>query len=154
MPKGMLFTLLLLAAPLVSGEASAAPTVPNSKCRECHDVEAKLRKSAHAAVACTSCHVKHEEYPHPENQPKPSCANCHSSEVQNFWQSVHAAELKKGNTAAPNCDTCHGAAHELTSTKTVEWKKAPPETCGMGHDKEATEYRTRVPGKAVERGVA
>jgi cytochrome b subunit of formate dehydrogenase/protein-arginine kinase activator protein McsA len=104
-------------------------------------------------VACTSCHVKHEEYPHPENLPKPSCANCHPSEVQNFWQSVHGGEIKNGNAAAPNCDTCHGVAHEVTSTKTEDWKKASPDTCAMCHDKEAAEYKTSVHGKAVERGV-
>ena len=99
MSKGTLFSLVLLAAPLFGAAAVAAPTAPNSKCAECHDVQAKLSKSAHAAVACTSCHVRHEDYPHPENQPKPACANCHLGEVQNFWQSVHGAELKKGNSA-------------------------------------------------------
>jgi cytochrome b subunit of formate dehydrogenase len=151
--KGTLFSLLLLAAPLLAAAAVAAPTAPNSKCAECHDVQAKLSKSAHAAVACTSCHVRHEDYPHPENQPKPACANCHLGEVQNFWQSVHGAELKKGNSAAPNCDTCHGAAHEVVSTQTVEWKKGTPELFGMCHDKEAAEYRTSVHGRAVERGI-
>ncbi|MGO9239462.1 MAG: cytochrome c3 family protein [Bryobacteraceae bacterium] len=153
MSKGILFSLILLAAPVVRCEGVPAPTLPNSKCAECHDVGAKLKKSAHADVACTSCHVKHEDYPHPANIAKPSCANCHSPEVQSFWQSVHAAELKKGNTAAPDCDTCHGAAHELVSTKTEEWKKGTPDVCGMCHDKEAAEYRTSVHGKAVERGV-
>lgn len=151
--KGILFSLILLATPVVRCEGVPAPTLPNSKCAECHDVEAKLKKSAHAEVACTSCHVKHEDYPHPANIAKPSCANCHPSEVQNFWQSVHGAELKKGNTAAPDCDTCHGAAHELVSTKTEAWQKGTPETCGMCHDKEAAEYKTSVHGKAVERGV-
>jgi cytochrome b subunit of formate dehydrogenase/protein-arginine kinase activator protein McsA len=145
--------LLLLPVPFASGQSAPVATVPNSKCAECHDVEVKLKKSAHAAVACTSCHVKHEEYPHPENLPKPSCANCHPSEVQNFWQSVHGGEIKNGNAAAPNCDTCHGVAHEVISTKTEEWKKASPDTCGMCHDKELAEYKTSVHGKAVERGV-
>jgi hypothetical protein len=97
-PKLHPFTPLLglFLAAFVSAQSAPVATAPNSKCAECHDVEAKLHKSAHAAVACTSCHVKHEEYPHPENLPKPSCANCHSSEVQNFWQSVHGGEIKKG----------------------------------------------------------
>ena len=135
------------------GTATSTATVPNSKCAECHDIEVKLQKSAHAAVACTSCHVKHEEYPHPANVPKPACVNCHQTEVQNFSQSVHGTEIRKGNEAAPNCDTCHGAAHEVVSTKTETWKKATPEMCGMCHDKEAAEYNTSVHGKAVARGV-
>jgi cytochrome b subunit of formate dehydrogenase len=127
--------------------------LPNSKCAECHDVETKLAKSAHGAVACTSCHVRHEDYPHPENQPKPACVNCHAAEVEKYEQSVHAAEIRKGNGAAPNCDTCHGAAHEVVSTQTFEWKKATPDTCGMCHDKQAAEYRASVHGAAVERGI-
>ncbi|MDR3719270.1 MAG: cytochrome b/b6 domain-containing protein [Bryobacteraceae bacterium] len=152
-PRFALFLLILSLVPLAWGQSPPAATVPNSKCAECHDVEAKLHKSAHAAVACTSCHVKHEEYPHPENQPKPACANCHSAEVQNFSQSVHGAEVSKGNAAAPNCDTCHGVAHEVVSTKTAEWKKASPDLCAMCHDKEATEYQASVHGMAVARGV-
>ena len=146
------FLLALFLIVMARGQTAPAATVPNSKCAECHDVEVKLQKSAHSALACTSCHVKHEEYPHPENLPKPSCANCHSTEVQNFWQSVHGGEIKNGNAAAPNCDTCHGTTHEVVSTKTVEWKKATPDTCGMCHDREATEYKTSVHGAAVARG--
>jgi len=151
LPQILFLTPFLIA--LAWGQSPPAATAPNAKCAECHDVEAKLRKSAHAAVACTSCHVKHEEYPHPANQPKPSCANCHAAEVQNFWQSVHGNEIKNGNAAAPNCDTCHGVAHEVVSTKTAEWKKASPDLCAMCHDKEAAEYKTSVHGTAVERGV-
>jgi hypothetical protein len=135
--------------------AQSAPpaTAPNAKCAECHDVEAKLAKSAHANVACSSCHLKHDDYPHPDNQPKPQCATCHAAEAQNYAQSVHGLEVRRGNSMAPGCDTCHGAAHELVATHTFEWKKATPDTCGMCHDKEAAEYRTSVHGKAIERGV-
>ena len=145
--------LLVLAAVRAWGQTPATATVPNSKCAECHDVETNLKKSAHSGQACTSCHVKHEEYPHPEGVPKPACVNCHQLEVQNFWQSVHGGEIKKGNESAPNCDTCHGSTHDIVSTKTEEFKKGSPDTCGMCHDKQAAEYKTSVHGKAVERGV-
>ena len=61
---------------------------------------------------------------------------------------------KKGNEAAPNCDTCHGVAHEIVSTKTADWKKGhSPTLAPCAHDKEAAEYKTSVHGQAVARGV-
>ena len=143
-----------LSCALLTAQDALTASVPNSKCAECHDVETKLAKSAHSAVSCSSCHVKHEDYPHPENIAKPACANCHSNEVQSFSQSVHAGELKKGNAAAPNCDTCHGAAHEAASTKTAEWRIGTPGVCGMCHDKQSAEYNGGVHGKAVQRGIS
>ncbi len=126
---------------------------PNSVCADCHDQQAKLAKSAHAAVQCASCHLKHDEYPHPEKQPKPACVTCHESSARDYAQSEHAQQMKRGNGAAPACDTCHGGVHELVRALSPEFHKSVPETCGMCHDKEAAQFATSVHGKAVAAGV-
>jgi cytochrome b subunit of formate dehydrogenase len=129
------------------------PSAPNTVCADCHDVEAKLTKSMHGKVACASCHLKHEEYPHPEKQPKPACSTCHAQATSDYEQSEHAAQIKKGNGQAPECSTCHGGVHEITSALSVEFHKAVPDTCGMCHDKVAAQFATSVHGKAVAAGI-
>lgn len=128
-------------------------TVPNSVCADCHEQEAKTKTSAHATVPCSGCHLKHEEYPHPENAPKPECKTCHSLSVARFEQSEHAAQIRKGNQMAPDCSSCHGDVHEVKSGRTAEFHKSVPETCGMCHDKVAAEFTASVHGKAVADGV-
>jgi cytochrome b subunit of formate dehydrogenase len=133
---------------------SPAALVTNDTCTGCHEQAKKLKGSAHAAVACATCHVKHEEYPHPAKIPKPVCATCHEQEAQRYESSVHGQETKKGNAAAPNCATCHSDPHETASTRTADFRKSVPETCGMCHDKEAAEFHGSVHGKAVAQGIS
>ncbi|MGC4052323.1 MAG: multiheme c-type cytochrome [Paludibaculum sp.] len=72
-----------------------APTSPNTVCLDCHDQGAKLDKSAHSKVACSSCHLKHDQYPHPENLPKPVCVTCHEQPANDYSQSEHAQQMKR-----------------------------------------------------------
>ena len=123
-------------------------------CSSCHDVGQKMAKTAHAAVPCATCHVKHEEYPHPEGIPKPVCASCHQQVASEHARGIHGQEIRKGNAAAPDCGTCHGAAHEIQSTKSAAFRAGVAETCGMCHSDMAREYQASVHGKAVARGVA
>jgi cytochrome b subunit of formate dehydrogenase len=141
--------------PALFGQAQnvPAPSAPDSNCAACHDSAEKVSKSAHSGVACASCHLKREEYPHPENAPKTSCAQCHPAQVAQFGLSVHKAELNRGNAAAPNCATCHGEPHEVATTRTPEARKGVADGCGMCHDKEAAEFRGSVHGEAVDRGI-
>ncbi len=150
-----LFAILLATSPAAFAQAQnvPAPSAPDAKCADCHDSAAKVSKSAHAKVACASCHLQREEYPHPEKAPKANCAQCHAAQVSQFKTSVHQSELSKGNAAAPNCDTCHGAPHEVTTTRTPEARKAVSGNCGMCHDKEAGDFKASVHGTAVERGI-
>ncbi|MBI4892968.1 MAG: hypothetical protein HY821_20255, partial [Acidobacteria bacterium] len=153
---GLLFALLALAA-VQNLAAEAAPArkgpVPNSVCADCHEVEAKLGKSAHAKVACATCHLKHEEYPHPEKQPKPQCVTCHEGAVREYEMSEHSQQIRKGNGAAPECSTCHGATHEVTVALTDSFRRSVPETCGMCHEKETQHFQKSVHGKAVLAGI-
>ncbi|MGJ5819665.1 cytochrome b/b6 domain-containing protein [Paludibaculum fermentans] len=145
---------LVVATGLWAGQKPVpAPTSPNSVCLDCHDQGAKLEKSAHNKVACASCHLKHDQYPHPENLPKPACITCHEQPATDYSQSEHAQQMKKGNGAAPECSTCHGNVHELAPALSESFHKSVPETCGMCHDKEAAQFNSSVHGKAVAAGV-
>ena len=153
---GICLSLLLISV-AAAGQAPRRqvrpPTVPNSVCADCHEQEAKLKESAHASVACSSCHLKHEEYPHPENAPKPQCATCHERVVQEYEESEHAAQMRQGNGSAPECSTCHGDVHEAKRALTIEFHRSVPDTCGMCHAKAAEDFAKSVHGKAVAAGV-
>jgi len=144
---------LRLAAALLFGGPPLSIPAAAQECASCHDAAAKVSQSAHAQVACAACHTGHEVYPHPEKLPKPQCAGCHSREAGEHARSVHGKELKKGNAAAPNCDTCHGAAHEITPARTAAFRKNTPSTCGMCHAAVQEKFDASVHGAAAAKGV-
>ena len=123
----------------------------NGQCTGCHDVDKKVSQSAHQAVACAKCHVKHEEYPHPANIPKPECNTCHSDQVAAYSTSIHNEAAQAGK-AAPDCGVCHGTTHEIMKPNSVQFKSNVVDTCGMCHDKVVEQYRQSVHGKAVAAG--
>jgi len=138
----------------VAASASLARAADNSACLACHgDQGAKLQKSAHDALACASCHVKHDEYPHPANVPKPVCSQCHQGQQADYERGVHGQAVKNGNGAAPDCAVCHGAAHELLRPKSAEFREKVPQTCGMCHNEVAEQFRTSVHGQALANGI-
>ncbi|HLY16459.1 MAG TPA: cytochrome b/b6 domain-containing protein [Bryobacteraceae bacterium] len=141
---------LMLAIAAASSPAQAAD---NSACTACHDQGAKLGKSGHAEVACASCHVKHDEYPHPANIPKPACSQCHQGQEADYEKGVHGQAVKHGNAAAPDCGVCHGAAHELVPPKSADFRGKVPETCGMCHSEVAEQFNKSVHGQALARGI-
>ena len=128
-------------------------TAREPSCASCHNQGQKLQNSAHATVACASCHPRHEEYPHPAGISKPACSQCHEKVVAEQGRGVHGQAMKRGNAAAPDCAACHGNVHELAKTATAVFRKAVPETCGMCHTQIAEQFRASVHGRAVERGV-
>jgi cytochrome b subunit of formate dehydrogenase len=160
--KRWLWILLLLtgvpaalaqAAKPQGSPAGGETQVDNSLCLSCHgEIGDQLKTHAHASVACQSCHLRHEEYPHPE-VPKPVCATCHSTAAKDYARGVHGQAATKGNGAAPGCATCHGKAHQLESTKTSQFRLAIPDTCGLCHAEIAEQYKESVHGRAVARGV-
>lgn len=147
----------MAAAALMLGVVvSASPVLAadNSVCAACHDEQAsKLAKGAHSAVACASCHVKHDEYPHPANIPKPACSQCHQGQQADYDRGVHGQATKNGNGAAPDCSVCHGTAHELLPPKSEAFRSKVPETCGMCHSDVADQYRSSVHGQALAKGI-
>jgi cytochrome b subunit of formate dehydrogenase len=133
---------------LVCGLPLAAQPV----CITCHAEQGqKLEKSMHSPLSCDTCHVQHENYPHPANVPKPVCASCHSDESSEYEKSVHGLVAKSGG-AAPDCEGCHSGPHELISPKTPAFRAALPDTCGICHSDVAAQYKTSVHGVALQRG--
>jgi cytochrome b subunit of formate dehydrogenase len=136
-----------------AGLSCQAQDSGSAACSSCHDIAQKMEKRAHAPLACTTCHERHEEYPHPEGIAKPVCATCHHQVAAEHARSIHGQEIRKGNAAAPECSTCHGTAHEVQGTKSATFRATVAGTCGMCHSDIAAEYQLSVHGKAVARGV-
>lgn len=138
----------------IAASAFPAHAADNSTCTACHDDQgAKLAKGAHSAVACATCHVQHDEYPHPANVPKPACSQCHQGQQADYDRGVHGQATKSGNGAAPDCGVCHGTAHELLRPKSAEFREKVPDTCGMCHSEVADQFRTSVHGRALAKGI-
>ncbi len=148
--------LLALAGFVLQATATLAQTPSDdaATCGACHaDQQKKVAASIHGAVACSSCHPKHDEFPHPEGIPKPRCSQCHQSENRSYTMGIHGSQRAKGNQAAPDCEVCHSDAHETQSTRTEDFRKAIPTLCGTCHADIQTEYDQSVHGKAVARGI-
>lgn len=143
--------LLLLVVALTAAAQQTASQ--NEACLSCHDQGKKVAASVHASVACSTCHVKHDDYPHPAGVPKPVCSGCHSSVGQDYARGVHGQEKSHGNSAAPDCSTCHGAAHEAVSPKSMAFRKNVPDTCGMCHSDVADQFKASVHGKALAENI-
>jgi cytochrome b subunit of formate dehydrogenase len=155
-----LSVFFLAAAAAQSGGTAATPSSPaaqapdNQACLSCHqEIADKIKTHAHAGVACQSCHLKHEEYPHPEGIHKPACATCHTTVAKDYSHSVHGQAAGKGNVSAPDCATCHGKAHELEAARTVPFRAAVPDLCGACHADVAEQYQESIHGQAIKRGL-
>ncbi len=141
---------ILLLATLALAAAAQSPD--NSVCQGCHDNGQKIAVSAHSNVACSSCHTNHDDYPHPANVPKPKCESCHEQIAADYRGGVHGQAVAKGNQGAPDCGTCHGAAHEVKPPDAAAFRGGVPETCGMCHSDIADQYKGSVHGKAIAQG--
>lgn len=130
-----------------------AAAADNSACTACHDQEAKLQKSAHSSLACASCHLNHQDYPHPAGIPKPACSQCHQGQERDYERGVHGQAVKNGNAGAPDCALCHGSAHELVHPKSADFRAKVPETCGMCHAEVVEQFQASVHGKALAKGI-
>ena len=146
---GLQFITRLL---LVFCAAAMLPASAEDNCTPCHDQGKKLAKSAHSSLACSTCHVKHDDYPHPAKIPKPVCTDCHTQQGTDYDLSVHGQAAKKGG-AAPDCSMCHGAAHELLNTKVAAFRISVIDTCAACHTDVVDQYRKSVHGKALAAGI-
>ena len=147
------YSRYLLTLVFTTAFVAAQNAADNETCAGCHDQGKKLAASVHANVACSKCHARHDEYPHPQGVPKPACAGCHTSIGRDYAAGVHGQEVSKGNQAAPDCGTCHGAAHEVASPLAAGFRKAVPDTCGMCHTDVSDQFKKSVHGKALAAGV-
>jgi hypothetical protein len=123
-------------------------------CSGCHDNGQKLAKSAHAGVACATCHTGYNADTHPAGITKPACTSCHEDQAGDYAHGVHGKARQAGNEGAPDCAMCHGSAHELIPPKSQAFRTAVPDTCGLCHTDVAEQYKASVHGQALAHGVA
>ncbi len=150
MPRSLCCFALALWFPLCAAAADP-PTPAPQDCASCHTA-AKKPAGIHAGIACTDCHAGRERVPHPDTGKTLGCAQCHSRQSSEHAVGVHGQALRRGNPAAPTCDTCHGNAHETRLAESAAFRAAIPDTCGMCHSDIAAQFRTSVHAAALRRG--
>jgi hypothetical protein len=158
--------LLVLAPPMSTGGG-------NDDCLACHGdksvtmsrkgktvslyVDAgKLGGSAHAGLACTSCHegFNASELPHAKKIRAVNCLTCHDGEqLSHFSQSVHGA--LKGGAPVASCADCHGthAIVKVSEEPPAERKQFALAACSRCHDAEHTMFMASDHGAALAGGV-
>lgn len=164
--------LLVAALPAAGGE----PPEAVAQCLECHSDPsltlsfddgsemsltvdaADLAASVHGAdLVCTDCHKAYDNGDHPSGRTFPSrrdyarstyevCKGCHFDTYTRNLESVHFAQLEKGNKAAPVCADCHGA-HRIVDPQAQ--KAAMSQTCARCHQPIVEKYALSVHGKAL-----
>lgn len=121
--------------------------------------EELYQQSVHAGFECVDCHVDGEGDPHPESLEKVNCAMCHEDSWDNFAAGIHDKLFMEGDSAAPNCASCHTAHNILYSSDTNSTTCACnlPVTCGKCHGSGGvasySEYRVDEPVENFQKGV-
>jgi cytochrome b subunit of formate dehydrogenase len=63
--------------------------------------------SAHAGLACSTCHAGIESLPHSQDVGSLACTACHAEQAGAMESGFHASTVD----GAPSCSDCHGGAH-------------------------------------------
>ena len=98
-------------------------------------------------AVCTDCHDYHfvvranqpDSHINPFNIPD-TCGQCHSTESEQYLDSVHGAAFMQGVSASPSCTNCHGIHSIATVTgegATEREQHLVRTTCPACHDSEA-----------------
>ncbi|MBK9169524.1 MAG: hypothetical protein IPM24_18960, partial [Bryobacterales bacterium] len=136
---------------IVLGAAACAPAMwAQEECSSCHDQKVA---GVHEPLPCLTCHEGRDAYPHPANVTNPSCGSCHEEIAKRDALGIHA-EVGRNGGAAPECSTCHGAAHDVQVARSETFRKAQPETCGMCHSEPAEHFQASVHGTSLAAGAA
>lgn len=138
---GLLLTLALGifgASPLFAADQDCLachgdPGMKSDSGKSLHVDAVKQKSSVHGELGCTTCHVGVKEYPHPTPMRKPTCATCHTDEVAQVPQSVHAILGKEA------CASCHGGTHEVQHAD-----KLVPQQCATCHEDAVHGYQQGV----------
>jgi cytochrome b subunit of formate dehydrogenase len=127
-----------------------------------------FHKSIHGGMfTCVDCHTDVKSSPHDNTPAKISCAKCHADEQAAYDRSLHADALRRGDTQAATCVSCHGSPHELLPASDPASRVNHiniPATCGSCHGQKLVmersgnsaqpfvSYQDSVHGKAVAAG--
>ena len=178
----LMFSVSALAAPAKKTVVPPKPT--NEDCLACHSDPAMTKEadgktvnisvnpdhfknSIHSMFACVDCHTDVKTSPHEITPAKLSCAQCHADQQAAYDRSFHAAALKRGDSQAATCVSCHGSPHEVLAVSDPNSKVSHANiaaTCGTCHSQkyvmEASghsnqpflSYEESVHGRAVASG--
>ncbi len=115
------FLFLSLAFLLCGGAAARA--AGDNPCLMCHGEKgsgapyvdpARMAASTHGQLACDSCHMGIDSYPHPEKKPKPVfCGGCHTDVADRLMASDHGKAIAKIKSGPAICLGCHGDQHSI-----------------------------------------
>jgi formate dehydrogenase gamma subunit len=118
--------------------------------------QAKLTKSAHAALDCIDCHegFDGEAMPHKKPMALVDCASCHEGMAKK-----HAFHANFAGSSAPAtkdiaCTVCHGT-HEVTKVRAPEFPfagKRQAESCGQCHEVARKQFIDSAHGRALASG--
>ncbi|MBL0175614.1 MAG: hypothetical protein IPP94_10180 [Ignavibacteria bacterium] len=136
-----------------------------TRVRDLSVAAAAYNASVHGSLHCQQCHPEVKEYPHrfePARKVVGCGDDCHATDpkgapythakvADEFGASVHGATLKKKNSDAPTCLSCHGkgSPHAIVKARkavTITEKMALCVTC---HDDHAVMTRNKVTTEAV-----
>jgi cytochrome b subunit of formate dehydrogenase len=135
--------------------AEEPASIDNATCFSCHGDAAASRfvdaqpfdASAHAGAQCTSCHsdLAQSEWPHHVPVAPVQCGACHAPQQGEFAESLHGKALARGDTLAPQCQSCHGS-HDILPVADKHSQVSPlriPFVCGSCHSEGTPVQRQR-----------
>jgi len=109
------------------------------------------------APNCANCHGNHDIRRAEDKDSRvnrahvpDTCGTCHQGIKVAYAQSVHAAELAKGNPRAAECASCH-TAHQAQAV-TNAWRLSVISECGTCHQESLRTFRDSFHGKATRLG--
>ena len=122
-------------------------TERNGRTVSLYVAEKPFTGSVHASMDCVGCHadVAGMDGGHDTPLKKVDCGGCHDTESKQHAASLHGRAMKRGDTLAPSCMSCHGK-HDIRSPKDPASPVAPlnvPFTCGKCHKEGTAVMRQR-----------
>jgi len=154
----------IVAAALTLAPGRSALAQQNADCLGCHGEkdftgerhgrsvslyvpEKTFASSIHGGLQCVNCHADLEgkELPHEAPLGKVDCGTCHEAEAKQHAASLHGKAMKRGDSLAPTCASCHGV-HDIRAAKDPASPVSPlkvPFTCGKCHQEGTTVMQQR-----------
>ncbi len=112
----------------VHGKATQGGVYVAASCNDCHSSGG----SAHQILSPGFDESSINHFKIPE-----TCGQCHKAIEQDFWEGIHGQLVKRGETDAPVCTTCHGEhgilSHEDPRSP-VSPAKIAEQTCSPCHE--------------------
>ncbi|HEX9186344.1 MAG TPA: hypothetical protein VGB87_04685, partial [Vicinamibacteria bacterium] len=112
-----------------------------------HVPDKAFAASVHGGLECVGCHadLAGKDLPHEAPLQKVDCGACHEEETRQHAASLHGKAMKRGDSLAPTCASCHGV-HDIRAPKDPLSPVSPlkvPFTCGKCHQEGTVVMRQR-----------